>query len=656
MIKRYLIYFLLLPILASCTDDDAPARLPQEDTAYQVTGSIRSMLSSSPRAIDNEQGTAFEANDEILIGLDGSDKTYTYVYSPDKNIFSPGSTDNDKGLWSELIAKGSSNADIYAWFKNTSSTTALPSLNSTLSVAQNQTTKEGYESSLYMAAHIRQAGTATTLNFTFAHLVCRLKLSIDFNDKSILYSDVQNAVVKMRLYTSATVGKNEPNGDYKLTVDATNAPTDDIDMLTKWDDKNASHLESVCLLPPQTLTAEYSVITITLNNGKEYTCTLSKDLPLEAGTEAKIPIKIEVGGTSVYEPVVSVVPQTKISSYSGNRLITANNDNTLSVYDKQADGSWGTPSMVYESLDSEKVFQPTDYEGRALDLYTDYVAYSTGEGTTNGKTYFCKRDKRTGKWYKANGPLKAKINDDTDRISYTISLNEHFLVAGGANQSSSVTIYPIDADGNLNENGTYFGSLSGFKLSLAENDVLCTANYSYQLSLNGTTVEMVKLKPFSADRIASDGYKVILQKDKNVIRILNISTGTTETIQDAPYAGVGLPVAIYDKYALVGGNGDGTNFFSTDKKDVDWLLLLYYDGTKWIHIGSKDDPDSFLNLLRKYAPNDAMTGDDFHLEGVSIVMKGTRAVIQSHKKTYFVENIDELADKWLKDNSSSTNN
>ncbi len=642
MIKRYLIYFLLLPILAACTDDGAPACLSQEDTAYQVTGSIRSMLSCSPRAIDNEQGTAFEANDEILIGLDGSDKTYTYVYSPDKNIFSPGTTDNDKGLWSELITKGSSNADIYAWFKNTSSTTVLPSLNSTLSVAQDQTTEEGYKSSLYMAAHIRQAGTATTLNFTFAHLVCRLKLSIDFNDKSILYSDIQNTVVKMRLYTSATLGKSDPDGDYKLTVDATNAPTDDIVMLTTWDDKDASHLESVCLLPPQTLTAGHSVITITLNNGKEYTCTLSKDLPLEAGTEAKIPIEIVVGGTSVYDPVVSVVPQTQKTSYSGNRLITGNVDKTITIYEKQADGSWGTPAYVYAGKKSDERLEVGQQYFASIDICGDYAGAGVsskdgGSSATGDIVYLLQKDKSTGKWY--------KVSQETTS-GYSLAINNNFIIYGSS--SGPCNAIPIDKnEGFLIDSKETFQGLNTYKLCIADNDVFCNGQKVYQLQLgsNGKPTE-TEIANINGTRCFTDGKKAIRQEGdapyRYPVQIYNLAEGKYEIIDSAINAGSGRSVVIYDKYALVG-------------RETIALVLYYFDGNQWRRLGEHSDDQSFLKILQKYAPSNQIK-DLSSLDGSNLMMKGTKVSVVSNNITYFVENIDQIVKQYLADNPLSTTN
>lgn len=641
--RKDLVYLLLPLALAACTESDGGA---MDDTpegkyaGYRVTGSINPIQVTS-RVVDGEVETKFQENDVMLIGWNASgSETYNgYAYTYNDEKFSP--TDgNPASLWTAL-EKETGTVDVYAWYRKNGEQTVIP-VGNTLSVTTDQSTEAQYTSNIYLAAHTICSSSTTSLEFGFSHLMARLKFSIDFNDKGISTSEVQRAVVKTRLYISGTLQPG--TGTYKNLELISPNTLEKVTMLTQGN--NNYHIDCTCLLPPQTLTTTEHSISIILDNGKEYICTLSKNLTLRAGEEAKVPIEISVVGTSVYDPVVTVIPETKVSSYSGNRLFTANSDNTLSIYDKQADGSWGAPAKVYKDLHKDELVVINSVQ--VLDIYKDNAAFGT-TGNAGKKLYFCKRDKDTGKWYQTAGPL--------DRETYAVVLNEHFVAAGGggSDQNESTTIYSIDENG-INSNGTKYTNIQGSKLSIGDNDVICTNFAAYKLFLDGTTPKSTKIVAYNSNgtaRVFSDGYKAIMQINATRIKIYNISTGVYEIIQDPPYAGVGRPVAIYDKYVLVGGSAGDK--FSDTQKNVDWLLLLYYDGTEWIHIGNKDDPDSFLKLLRTYAPNDEMMGDDFHLEGTSIIMKGTRAVIQSHGKSYFIENIDELVSKWLKDNPLSTN-
>lgn len=637
--KKQNLYLLLLSILAGCTDIDTP-HIATGDSNYQVTACIRS-ISCTPRVNDGKTQSTFQTGDKILIGWEGNASAYGYTYSGSNGIFTP-SDENGKSLWSKLIEKGTGKVEVYAWYDPASASDTLPADNSTISVKSDQSTEKDYLSGLYMAAHQQVESTAKTLDFTFRHLVSRIRLSIDFNDKSIEESDMQDAVVKMRLYASATIKKGTANKDYQLTVSSSaSGPTDNITLLTTTE-PGSSHLECICLIPPQSLDEKNS-ITIILGKGKEYTCTLGKGLALSAGQEVTLSIDITTEGTDVHAPVVTVIPETKASSYYGNRLLCAKQEvdqYRLYVYEKQADDSWGQPAVIYESLTSENVFSLAQF--CCLDICKDYVAVGTDSGS-EGKIYFCRRDKSTGKWYKSVGPI--------NRSSYAITINEHFLVAGAS--GNDITIYPIKENGELDlGNATKTNKFTGFKLRLTDNDVICSSTSLYQLGLaeNGKA-DVTPIVSFSADRASSDGKKVILQTNRQIVKIYNISTKKYETIDDAPTAGVGLPVAVYDNYALAGGGtyGDGGNIFNGTGTKINWLVLLYYDGNKWIRVGKVNDPNGFLNLLKEYSPNE-MIKNVSSLEGTGIVMKGVRVSITSEGVTYFVENIDELVRRWLEDN------
>lgn len=641
--KKQNLYLLLFSILAACTDIDT-TQVGAGNADHQVTACIRS-ISCGPRVSDDKTQTTFQTGDPILIGWETT--AYRYSYSGSEGLFTP--ADNDaKGLWSKLIANGSNKVDVYAWYDPdaTSSSGTLPADDSILSVKTDQSTEENYMSGLYMAAHQQVEATASTLEFTFQHLVSRIRLSIDFNDKAIEESDIQDAVVKMRLHASASIGKDQTSKDYQLTVPSSSSgPADDITFLTTTE-VGTSHLDCICLLPPQSLD-EKNPITIVLGKGKEYTCTLDKSLTLPAGQEVALSIDIKTEGTDIYKPVVTIIPKTVASSYYGNRLLCVKQETDgsyrLYVYEKQADDSWGNPMTIYESLDGGNALSLSSFY--CLDICRDYVAVGTSN-TTGGKIYFCKRDKSTGKWYKSAGPI--------DRSSYAIVINEHFLVAGTA--GGNVTIYPITENGELDsENATITTDFDGFKLRLADNNVLCAKMSLHQLALDAegkATVTTIKAFPATGKALrasSSDGKKVILQEDGEIVRIYNIATDSFETIETPTTAGVGLPVAIYGDYALAGGDANALDGNSFNGQGINWLVLLYYDGTKWIRIGAVDDPNSFLNLLKTYTSDETIQSVT-SLVGGGIVMKGTRASITSGGVTYFVENIDKIVDAWLADN------
>lgn len=626
--KKQNLYLLLLSILAGCTDIDTP-HIATGDSNYQVTACIRS-ISCAPRVNDGKTQSTFQTGDKILIGWEGNASAYGYTYSGSDGIFTP-SDENGKSLWSKLIEKGTETVEVYAWYDPASASGTLPADNSTLSVKSDQSTEKDYLSGLYMAAHQQVEGTAKTLDFTFRHLVSRIRLSIDFNDKSIEEADIQDAVVKMRLYASATIEKETASKDYQLTVSSSlPGPTDDITLFTTTE-PGSSHLECICLIPPQSLDEKNS-ITIVLGKGKEYTCTLGKSLALSAGQEVALSIEITTEGTDVHAPVVTVVPETSNCSYSGNRLITGNTDGTVSIYEKQADGSWGVPSKVYESLESDNLFQLTDdYYVQAIDLYKNYAGWCAMKkgmilSSTNDRVYFCKRQK--GKWYVSNTLLNTPC--------YSLVLNKDFLVYGPEG-GPDATAVPISENGEyLIENRKVLPGFSGFKLCIAENNVLCNGNVLAKVRLGADKKPTIdKIQTFNSYRAFTDGKRIITQMDKAAITIYNIEAKKFETIENPIEAGVGRPVVIYENYALAGEAAE--------------LVLYYFDGSKWIRLGDQNDKNSFLAILQKYAPDESIN-DLTYLVGTNLMMKSTRVTIVSNSITYFVENIDELVRRWLEDN------
>lgn len=628
--KKYTICLFLLTLLPACSEQNDNG-IDSDDPEHQVKGSIEAVTPTA-RITDSDTQTSFQTGDSILIGgeING---TYIYTYAGTDNLFRPAES-TQKDLWSKLIAKGSSNVNVYAWYGKTPVANTLPTAGSKIAVETVQNTDKAYLSSLYMAAHTSATGTSKSLDFTFGLLVSRIRLSINFDDKSIEESDIQNAVVKMRVHSSAGISIDASSKKYKLSTADTD-PADQLIMHTT-SEAGSFHLQSVCLIPPQVLTKKH-IITITLGRGKEYTCTLDKELTLKSGEEAAFAINITTEGTSVYDPVVAVIPQTGTSSYSGNRLIVTTSDNKINIYEKQADGSWGNPAIVYESLDSDTQFQVNTsqkYYIRMVDLYKDYATFSATKTTATATRsddilYFCKRSK-TGKWYIAN-----TLNN---RPTYSIVINKDFLVYGPNGNNS--TAIPINEEGELQlANAKSLSGVDGFKLSMGANSVICSSNAAFRIEL-GTDNKPIatKIASFTAYRCFTDGKRVIIQYDGRDITIYNIESATYETIVKPIKAGEGRPVVIYDNYALAGG--------------TKMLVLYYFDGTQWKRIGD-DTNNSFLNLLKTYAPNDAIKNLT-SLDGKALMMKGTRATISSDGITFFVENIDKIVEQWLSDHPAAS--
>ncbi len=635
--RKDLVYLLLPLALAACTEsiggamDDTPEG---KYAGYRVTGSINPIQVTS-RVVDGEVETKFQENDVMLIGWNasgsGTYNGYAYTYNDEK--FSP--TDgNPASLWTAL-EKETGTVDVYAWYRKNGEQTVIP-VGNTLSVTTDQSTEAQYTSNIYLAAHTICSSSTTSLEFGFSHLMARLKFSIDFNDKSISTSEVQRAVVKTRLYISGTLQPTGAGTEKNLqVVDVESSGSlEEVTMLTKGD--NNYHIDCTCLLPPQTLTTTNHSITITLDNGKEYICTLGKSLTLKAGEEAKVPIEISVGGTSVYDPVVTIVPQTLKSSYSGNRLITGNSDKTITIYDKQADGSWGAPAYVYASKASGEHLKIARNYFNCIDICGDYAGVGVskrngGSSESDDIVYLLRKDKTTGKWYVAQ--------TNANKSGYSLAVNENFIIYGGS--GTGCTAIAIDKNDGFSTQSSYF-DIGTYKLCIADNDVFCNGSVVYKLNLgsNGKPAYS-KIASLGSTRNFTDGKKVITQKgdgdnNTNIITIYNIETGRNETIDYPIVAGSGLPVVIYDKYALAG--------FEAKR-----LVLYYFDGNRWRRLGAYDDDQSFLKILQRYAPSDQINDLTF-LDGNLLMMKGTKVTIVSEGTTYFVENVDQIVKRYLQDN------
>lgn len=650
--KKYAIYFLWLPMLvASCTDvNELPT--PAADAYHRVTASISSVSASSRVAIDGQK-TAFTDKDPIGIGWQygGNSYQYQYAYSAAKEMFAAAESDNNKDLWSNLIKAGSNQVDIYAWYgklpasADGTSTMALPADDSSISVEGDQSVEENYLSSLYMAAHIKAAGTANNLDFEFKHLVSRIRLTVNFTDGGLKAEDIEGAVVKMSsLKVGATVGKGT-NSDYQLT--ATDG-TSDITMYTVRTDAaegGLPGLEANCLVPSQTLTTA-NKITITLKNGKQYTCSLSKGLALDAGRMVTLVATVNAVEVDMNVLTITVIPNTEVCSFWGNLLITSNSDKSVSVYEKLSDGTWGAPSYVYTSTDFNTQLKLPKAITTSIDICGTYAGLSRsdvedGDSGNDDILYLFRKDAETGNWY------VSETRDNTP--AYGLVMNEHFIAYGPGAGNASVV--PIE-DGKL---GTAITTnVASYKLSIADNDILCGKQEVGKLTKDekgGVTYTQIKsfaVQGVTYMRCFTDGIRVIQQYDGSsgfsIYKIKEDNSGVEEeTVINAIQTGSGRPVVVSGIYALAGKE---TAKSGTNKSPA--LVMYYFDGSVWQRLGKSDDTQSFLHILQRYAPINEIK-DLQSFEGNRLTMKGTNVSIVNNKITYFIENIDKIVEQYLAD-------
>ena len=616
--KKYRILIAgLLLLSASCTDETERngQGYGQGNGSFRVTASIED-AGTVTRVADRNDRTSFTKNDEIFIGWNGS-ASYKYLCSGTDNVFVPNATDADRGLWPDLFKVASPTMDVYAWYGTM--TNSLPAVGASISIPQNQTSESKLWAAICMAAHKAVSPTTNTLDFSFHHLTARLFLSVDIIDPTVEQVDVMSATARINhIYADGTIAM-DASDEYQLSVPNDKAGTQNIRMKQSWSEQKVFHLDFECLLPPQTLGNGQSVI-ITLANGKEYVCSVSSDLTLAAGQKTILKATLKADESSTFEPKLTTIPNAVASAFSGNRLICAIKDPiseelSYRVYDKQPDGSWGEGVLVYEDEEGTVEFPTVKYSSilkvtGSLAMYGDYV----GLGSYN-YTFYIKKSKKTGKWYCDKGYLSGH--------GYSICISEIFLVSGSGGNYNSY-IYPIDEDGNLGEPEYKPAGISAWKCAISGN-ILSTDNGVYEY-VPGTGWK--KLRNLVGERSATDGKRVI--GDGNVT-IYNVETKQTEGWTGSkPGAGVGMPVAIYDDYALV-GNSSG-------------IKLCYRNSStgRWSIIGPSG---GFLDMMKHWDKSITLT----KINGENLYMKGTNAMITdvTSSQTFFIENIDKMVEDYL---------
>lgn len=661
---------LLLGMSASCSEDYM-ASSNSDYSAYTITGGIADVVTVSPRMLDEKDSkqTVFEKNDEIHIGWSGNTATYKYVYTGSNQVFAAADTEADKGLWAALIQQSTSPMGVYAWHGALATTdNSLPVAGTTVvSVSADQTTETKYLQNLYLAAHQQFSPSATNLNFSFRHLVSRLKIHFIVADSKITQSDIMNSQAELEgISLSGTLAEDVTSKDWKLEAATGTSSTPSLGMLKSWTSEHPMEVDYRCLLIPQTLTTDTKII-ITLENGRIFTCALQSGITLSQGEEITLNIKLKSGDGYEVTPQVTVLEKAYLSSYSGNRIFSAVNvdesgttRSRLYIYDKQVDGTWGTPSVVYDTDEEGSSLFPdgqtlSNIKTRSvanIDLYGNYGVvsyYLKTNGSRENCTYFIKKSKTTGRWYCAAGPLAPS--------GYAVAINNNFLVSGdNTDVQDNLHIYYINEDGEIkNTNGQRFSNIYGFKLCLADNNILAAYSNAYQLSVdNEGQISAKEIYQYNAKRVATDGKRIIMQDEiKKDITIYNIETNQIETVPTGLKGGVGRPVAIYDKYALVG------QVFNNEA-DRGIKILYYTNQNEWKEAGDGTN-QSFLHLIQEYEGKLTEIDNTSGFNGNSVFLKGPYALIPSdvtingtkYTNTYFIENIDKLVDKWLAETNNS---
>lgn len=640
-------------VLTACEEADNAER---ENSGGRVTAEISDRRMAQTRIVmtDEETGnrTTFEEGDEIRIGWDGLATPYKYTYSSATKNFAAESTDKSNEMWDALDALGKDNVDVYAWYGKTPEDGSMPATGSVVAVEADQTTNRNYMNGLYLSAHQSVAPAERNMHFTFQHIVSRLRLKVSVADSQIMQEDIMYAKAEVKgMVLQGEVVEDDVSHRWSLKTKegATGGP---VKMLGEWGGVSANmSITFKALLIPQTLAKE-NLITITLKSGRIFTCVVPEDITMLGGQEVTLNITLKSGDYEI-KTSSSVLPDAYNSSYSGNRILSAlwvNGKSRICVYDKQLDGSWGTGSFVYEG-DTDT--SPEFPEGQnaffssigivAIDLYGDYgvvgiSAYNKIPPGNKG-TFFFKKSATTGRWFRAAGPLLAEGKG--------IGISKNLLVSGYSDileSSRGATLaYVIDEKGNLDENPQRLsGSVDAFKLQLAENNVLAAYNGIHKLTVVNGKVTNTRLATVSG-RIATDGKKVIAQGSP--VKIYDLEKGANDNfvINITTTIG-GRPVAVYDRYALI-GEGDSNNSISSR------LLKLYYfnDENQWQEVGDGSN-QSFLHLLQA----EGQLTDVTALGGNNLYLKGPHAMVSSDGDTYFIENIDKLVEKWLEAQKTTT--
>lgn len=650
--KRKAIYIALLVIFTSCTEKEYLQDLPNETPAGVITASITGTgISSRMIDVDIEDDTGlslgsqtkFQTDDLILLGWNGS-ATYPYIYSGENGIFNAVTDTGNHSLWKDLAANSSNPMDIYAWYGQTEN--SLPSLGTTIAVQADQKQESGYLKSLRLAAHASvNPFTSKTLEFNFKHLMACFRIHLIIDDREVTSTDIiGSSAILMDVKGTGTLAVNSTSREYELTTTMTSG--ENIQMYRcPWSEKNPYFIDFKSLLPPQTLPANQK-ITVTLANGKKYNCLLTSQITLKAGEVTYLPIVIEAKeGISVFTPVCTTIDASQCA-FSGNRIISAikQTDGSMRfrVYDKRPDGTWGDGELVYEDENGIAEFPTTNkytqfnYINNApnMSLYGDYAVLGySAMGTNAPRTFFIKKSKSTGKWYCSDGPIGF--------CGYAVDISQNFIITGNhvnARNGQDTYVYPIDEDGNIHPYNASGGldtkyivyGMSGYKLSLAGN-ILATNNGVFQYNESNRSWKQLYGAKFGNQRIATDGKRVIIQNGngESDVYIYDLE-GKEETWgSNKPRAGADKPIGIYGNYALAGTTRGVNICYRNPGNSNKWEII---------------NPDGgFLEIMKHWDKTITTTS----LEGLHITLKGTRALIVSDGKAYFIENIDKMVADWL---------
>ena len=649
--RKQSIYITLFTALTACTENELQLTLPVEAPAGTITASITATGISSRMIdadIEDDTGislgsqTKFQTDDPILLGWSGS-STYQYIYSGENGIFNPATGTDNYNLWKDLAASTSNPTDVYAWYGQTEN--SFPAIGATVAVQSDQKLESGYLKSLRLAAHTSvNPYTCKTLQLDFKHLMACFRIHLTIDDREVTSTDIMgSSAILIDVNMSGSLQANSK--EYELTT--TTGTKGDIQMYRcPWSEKNPFLIDFKCLLPPQTLPTSQK-ITVTLANGKKYNCTLQSEVVLEAGKVTYLPVTIEAKeGLSVFTPVCTTMDASQ-SAFSGNRIISAikQNDGSMRfrVYDKRPDGTWGDGEPVYEDENGITEF-PTSNQYTKLSyinntpnisLYGDYAVLGYPDMSSSAaRTFFIKKSRNTRRWYCSDGPIGF--------CGYAVTISQNFLITGNhvnTGQGRNTYVYPIDENGDIHPYNTTTGELdtkyivygmSGYKLALAGN-ILASNNGVFQYNESNRSWEQLYGAKYGNQRVATDGKRVIIQTGGGDadIHIYDLAGNEEGWSTARPKAGVDRPIGIYGDYALAGTANEVNICYRNPNNSNKWEII---------------NPDgNFLEMMKHWDKTITATS----LNGSHLTLKGTRALIVSDDKAYFIENIDKMVADWL---------
>jgi hypothetical protein len=661
---------MILLLLCSCSEFDSL----MNSGGQRLSASVEESAHVTTRLAPNYYGVmTFETDDHIRVWWD-TQHQYNFKYTGSGNLFTP-INDNDKRLWDDLSKETAASVPLYGQYM--ASDAALQANNgANFSVLADQSlVLANYRQPMsYLLANQSVADKGGDISLSFKQMMARMILNVTSTDPTLTNAEISQAQALIKnVYISGTIETDATTKEKSLKSNTSTLT--DVQFYNSG--RSGKTVTFKCLLPSQKLTDADNKIIITMGNGKVFYCTLGKDVTLVGGNDEVINITLKSGGTSVLEPVASLF--NGAASVSGNRLVSietvsGSTNQHIFVYEKKADGTWDTDNkkLVYaaEKVDyaflddshlpnNDTKFVGTEVKARVygdnmIITFPSLALTPTDYRNDNVRTFFAKKN-ATGKWFATN------YNSPATENGYDLVINSNFAVSGnhnGAVRKTYVSVYPIDNNGvsyDASSASTYQKSdIYGYKMALAENNILVTCSGLYQLSLNGSSPSVTRLvrgwhgNEDKGYRVNTDGIRVILQDGGYIgggtgyVSIYNIATGLYENFKDGiqPRSDTGHPIAIWGNYAFVGGNKFCQVWYNNKgvwTKLNDDLLVIAQNYCK---------DNSARDALKTYT---AMDGFNIEFKGTQFTSykfyKGTDPVDQ----TLIIDNAQIMLNNYLED-------